>query len=153
MNSAEILKSIFNTSYNKTEWFVAFKQAVKGLTQEQATQKISSDTQSIFEIVAHLTYWNERYLKKMKGVQQSSPMVTDNELTFTQSGITDWNQLLEKAETVFEAWSKHLEELNEKDSEHYTAIANTSMHNAYHIGQIVTLRKLQGNWNAAEGVK
>jgi uncharacterized damage-inducible protein DinB len=153
MNTAEILKSIFNTSYNKTEWFVAFNQAVKGLTQQQATQKISSGTQSIFEIVAHLTYWNERYLKKMRGEQQSSPMLTDNELTFTQSGITDWNQLLQKAETVFEAWGKHLEGLSEKDTEHYTAIANTSMHNAYHIGQIVTLRKLQSNWNVSEGVK
>jgi len=143
----------FRTSYNTSEWFVSFGQAVKGLTHEQATQKIHKDSQTIFEIVAHITYWNERYLKKMRGEAQSSPMESNNELTFTESGFKSWNELLQKAEEVFSDWVKHLESLTEKDAEHFTAISNTSMHNAYHIGQIVLLRKLQGSWKKDEGVK
>jgi hypothetical protein len=32
-------------------------------------------------------------------------------------------------------------------------IANICTHNAYHIGQIVYVRKLQGSWNPDKGVK
>ena len=147
------LRNLFGTTYNKAEWFVPFTKAVAGLTHEQAIQKNNTGTQSIFEIVAHITYWNERYLKKMRGEIQNSPMQENNELTFTQSGFTDWSELLKKADEVFAGWAKHLETLSEKDAEHFSFIANTSMHNAYHIGQIVTLRKLQGSWKSEEGVK
>jgi len=153
MSMASHLVLQFATSYNKTEWFVCFKQAVKGLTHEQATQKMHKDCQTIFEIVAHLTYWNERYLKKMRGEIQDSPMQENNQLTFTQSGFKNWDELLQKAEEVFSGWVKHLETLTEKDTEHFTAISNTAMHNAYHIGQIVFLRKLHESWKSEEGVK
>ena len=32
-------------------------------------------------------------------------------------------------------------------------IANISTHNAYHTGQIIFVRKLQGSWNPEKGVK
>jgi hypothetical protein len=32
-------------------------------------------------------------------------------------------------------------------------IAHISTHNAYHIGQILYVRKLRGAWNPANGVK
>ena len=32
-------------------------------------------------------------------------------------------------------------------------IANVSTHNAYHTGQIIFVRKLQGSWNPDKGVK
>jgi hypothetical protein len=32
-------------------------------------------------------------------------------------------------------------------------IGNIRTHNAYHVGQIVYVRKLQGSWNPAKGVK
>jgi len=34
-----------------------------------------------------------------------------------------------------------------------TTIANMCTHNAYHVGQIVYVRKLQGSWNPAKGVQ
>lgn len=150
-NIQQHLAHLFSTSYNTTEWFVSFKQAVAGLTHEQATQQMAG--QSIFGIVAHLTYWNGRYLNKMKGLQQSSPMIKDNEQTFLQQNNKTWAELLQQAEQVFEGWTEHLGKLSEKDAEHFGAIANTAMHNAYHIGQIVTLRKLQGSWDAGQEVK
>ena len=33
-----------------------------------------------------------------------------------------------------------------------TLILNIAAHNAYHAGQIVLLRKLQGNWDRSKGV-
>jgi hypothetical protein len=34
-----------------------------------------------------------------------------------------------------------------------STIANISTHNAYHTGQILYIRKLQGSWDPEEGVK
>jgi hypothetical protein len=34
----------------------------------------------------------------------------------------------------------------------YDMFAQMTIHNAYHIGQIVHLRKQQGSWNQAQGV-
>lgn len=149
--SPAYLSHLFATTYNNAEWFVSFQKAVKGLTAEQAVEKINGE--NIFGIVAHLTYWNGRLLKKIKGIAQSDPMQIDNKQTFTDHEFKTWEELLSKAEEVFSGWSKHLETLSEKDKEHFTFIANTCTHNAYHIGQIVTLRKLQGSWNKEEGVK
>ncbi len=146
-----LLNKLYRTTYDTTEWFVSFQKATKGLTHELATQKQKGET--IFGIVAHLVYWNGRLLNKMKGLPQSGPMQIDNEKTFTESAYKTWEELLVKAEEVFVDWAKHLETITEKDSEYFTFIANSCTHNAYHIGQIVTLRKLQGSWNKEEGVK
>ena len=32
-------------------------------------------------------------------------------------------------------------------------IVHIGTHNAYHVGQMIVVRKLQGSWNAEKGVK
>jgi hypothetical protein len=34
----------------------------------------------------------------------------------------------------------------------YASLTQTTIHNAYHIGQIVTIRKQHGHWNPEQGV-
>ncbi len=34
----------------------------------------------------------------------------------------------------------------------YSPLAQQNIHNAYHIGQILLLRKLQGSWDPSKGV-
>jgi len=41
----------------------------------------------------------------------------------------------------------------EKLKSWYTIIAHIGTHNAYHIGQIIFVRKEQGSWNPEKGVK
>jgi hypothetical protein len=38
------------------------------------------------------------------------------------------------------------------DSPWWSPLAQQNIHNAYHIGQIVLLRKLQGAWDSSKGV-
>ena len=63
---------------------------------------------------------------------------------------------------VFAEWKRALEtideaKLSEMVSDEYDSpwslpIANMNIHNAYHVGQIVLIRKLQGSWNSNQGV-
>jgi hypothetical protein len=54
--------------------------------------------------------------------------------------MTDYEKLVESTD-------------EQKLSSMATMVANICTHNAYHVGQIVYVRKLQGSWNAEKGVK
>jgi uncharacterized damage-inducible protein DinB len=52
------------------------------------------------------------------------------------------------------AWENAIEAADDAKLEKwYVTISHISTHNAYHTGQIVFIRKLQGSWNPAKGVK
>ena len=49
---------------------------------------------------------------------------------------------------------KFVETADEQKLQKYAPeIARIGTHNAYHVGQIVFVRKLQGSWNPEKGVK
>ena len=54
--------------------------------------------------------------------------------------MTEWEQSVESADEA-------------KLKDWYSDIAHIGTHNAYHIGQIVFVRKEQGSWNPDKGVK
>jgi hypothetical protein len=54
--------------------------------------------------------------------------------------LTDWDTAVETAD-------------DQKLTENASLIAHVGAHNAYHIGQIIYVRKLEGAWDPAKGVK
>ncbi len=62
--------------------------------------------------------------------------------------MSEWRNLLEAADE-----SKFDEAVSATNSSAWSALlAHVNAHNAHHGGQIVVLRKLQGSWDAKEGV-
>ena len=62
--------------------------------------------------------------------------------------------LTKKMDDVMTAWEQAVESADDKKvAEWGSTIAHIGAHNAYHIGQIVYIRKLQGSWNPENGVK
>jgi uncharacterized damage-inducible protein DinB len=156
----EILLEQFKACYDENNWFVALKNALDGVTADQAAWKPESLDNSIWESVNHLVYWNERYLQIWRK-EMTDPQDIENENTF-KSDETDWNATLERLDHIMKEWKAVLEsvddeQLNAPITEKYqfpwyTALAHQNMHNAYHTGQVLLLRKLQGSWNPAKGV-
>jgi len=65
-----------------------------------------------------------------------------------------WGDTVKQLDQVMTDQEKLVETADEqKLSEWAPTIANICTHNAYHVGQIVYLRKLQGSWNPEKGVK
>jgi hypothetical protein len=55
---------------------------------------------------------------------------------------------------VLGEWEKAVEGADEaKLAKNASLIAHVGAHNAYHIGEIVMVRKEQGSWDASKGVK
>ncbi|WP_228552259.1 DinB family protein [Gracilibacillus salitolerans] len=67
MNVKDIFLAQLNACHENT-WFVALLNSIDGLTEEQASWKPSETTNSIFEIVNHLIFYNQRYLNSFKGI-------------------------------------------------------------------------------------
>ncbi|WMX56720.1 DinB family protein [Peribacillus sp. R9-11] len=63
MNLKAVLLEQMGACYEQKNWFVPLNIAIDGLSAEQASWK-SRDSNSIWQIVNHLIFWNERYLNR-----------------------------------------------------------------------------------------
>jgi uncharacterized damage-inducible protein DinB len=165
MTAKEILLEQMAACHNKSNWFVSINSALEGLTAEQAILQDSSSNNSIRKIVNHLIYWNGRYLNRFKGIE--NPKAGDNnDYTFESESIggenEDWKTTKTRLENILAEFCNEIEKADEskltapafegtKDS-WYSYLTQITIHNAYHIGQIVTIRKQQDNWDRRQGV-
>lgn len=142
----------FNATFDKKEWFVCLRDAVQGLTDEQARWKPEPGFNSVYEHVVHLVFWNDRYLHKLRGAQL--PSVQTSEETFQAETKIHFDQLMVRADEVFSQWQAALAKgLPAGEKEDWVSITgHINLHNAYHVGQIVLMRKLQGSWKTEYGV-
>jgi uncharacterized damage-inducible protein DinB len=154
---ASTLKSILleqlKTTHNVKDWFVPVNIALEDLTPEQAMWKDSSGNHSIAQLANHLIFWNQQQLAKFKGIPEPK-FSGNNDETFSSLDKNGWTATVKKLDSVLTAWEKAIETADDKKlSGWYSAIAHIGTHNAYHTGQIIYIRKLQGSWNAEKGVK
>jgi uncharacterized damage-inducible protein DinB len=156
-----ILLDQLAATHNETNWFVPLHTALDGVTAEQATWKAANIDNSIAQIVYHLYFWNNRYLHRFQGLEVPA-MEGDNDSTFVVPETMTWEELAAGADEVLtrlhgaiaEADDQKLSQTVFPDRETIwlEVIANIAIHNAYHIGQIVFLRKQQGSWDREKGV-
>jgi len=164
MTTKATLLEQFTTCYDENGWFVALENAVKDLTAEQANWKTENLDNSIWEILSHLNFYNEAYLKRFKGIDYVYP-TSENSETFSsvESATEDaWRAEIERFDSIMSEWRNLLEAADEnKFNEAVSAtnkslwsslLAHVNVHNAHHGGQIVLLRKLQGSWDTKQGV-
>ncbi|HVX49633.1 MAG TPA: hypothetical protein VHB48_05720, partial [Chitinophagaceae bacterium] len=67
---------------------------------------------------------------------------------------TAWEASVKRIDSVLTAFEAAIDKADDaKLQQWYNAIAHVGTHNAYHIGQIIYIRKMRGNWDADKGVK
>jgi hypothetical protein len=107
-----LLREQFAACHNQENWFVPLHIAVVGLSVETANWKENKLTNSIWEIVNHLIFWNERYLQRYKGIAASEEEI-DNDATFRNTNESDWQSALARLDSVMTEWEKNMAEVNE----------------------------------------
>jgi len=126
--------------------------AVEGLTAEQANWTDGKGNQSVGQLVNHLILWDRRSLAKFKG--RAGGKIQRKQRRNLNFDPKKWNDSVKELDQVLTDWEKAVEAADDaklKDS--YSTIAHIGTHNAYHIGEIVMVRKEQGSWNLDKGVK
>jgi uncharacterized damage-inducible protein DinB len=142
-----VLLNQLKSTHDKENWFVPVSTALEGLTAEQAAWSDGSGNHSVGQLANHLLFWNERQLQKFRG-QQSAPFNGNNDETFNAFTKEQWAETIKNLRNVLSDLEKMVENADEASLKSWAeTIANISAHNAYHTGQIIYVRKLQGSWN------
>ena len=157
MGQTGSLKSVLieelKTTHNKKDWFVPVNVALEGLTPEQAMWKDGSGNHSVGQLAYHLLFWNERQLATFKG-EKPGEFNGNNEETFNKFDKNSWSQIVTKLDKVLTDIENIIQAADDAKLKEWSGtIANISTHNAYHTGQIIFIRKLQGSWDPDKGVK
>lgn len=164
MTTKQVLLGQLAACNDRSTWFVSMQGALAGLTPAQAAAAPAPGGHSIWQILNHVQFWNERYLNRFRGLPLAD--VGENASTFdappASAGEREWRAACARFNALMKDWEKAIEEAEEaklagsvrKDSPDswYTSIANMAIHTAHHIGQVVTLRRLQGSWDPHQGV-
>jgi uncharacterized damage-inducible protein DinB len=154
---APTLKSILleqlRSTHNKAEWFVPANTAVEGLTAEQASWTDGKGNHSVGQLANHLVFWNRQALAKFKG-EKADTFSGNNDETFNSFDTKKWNETVKQLDEVLTELEQFVENADDSKLKEWSSnIAHIGAHNAYHIGQIVFVRKEQGSWNPEKGVK
>lgn len=158
-HTKDVLANQLLANANDASWYANFAEAVQGLSDEEANWKADKDSNSIAEIVNHLLYWNKTWQTRfVQGTIDAVPQAESNDSTFRAALAMPFHELQQLLLDVLLTWQEILTEEKLQSgipglegSSWWEAVGNVTTHNAYHIGQMVFIRKLQGSWG--RGVK
>ena len=136
---------------------------LEGLSPAAAATRLPGAPHTIVELLAHLVFWQNWFLERLTG--RPVPMAAAAADGWPAAGETDWERLqaefvngLERGVALAEspqAQSQRVEPAIEfPPLAEYTvadAVMHVALHNAHHLGQIVTLRQLLRAWPPPEG--
>jgi len=148
-----VLLEQLRTTHNAQDWFASGNTAIAGLTADQAKWTDGKGNHSVGQLTYHLVFWNKRSLMRFKGGKPSQ-FSGNNEETFNNFTTEQWADLVKQFDQVMTDWEKAVEAADDATvAKNASLIAHIGTHNAYHIGQIVFIRKEQGSWDPSKGVK
>ncbi|WP_175987415.1 DinB family protein [Bacillus sp. Marseille-Q1617] len=150
MKQRDFLLYGLDSTYDKESWYAPLKEAVTGLTAGQAMWKPSGEAaKSIWENVNHLVYYKERMAATLEGREWAHHLDGDETFTLTDQKEQDqeWIKVVERAENAQQLLRQAVSTLSESDIERLERkLLDIMLHDAYHTGQIIQLRKMQGSW-------
>ncbi len=147
-----ILLEQLRTTHAQEDWFVPGNTAVAGLTAEQANWSPGHGGHSVGQLAYHLWFWDTRALDRFQGVKPGA-YDGNNDETFNNFSEDQWNDLVKKLDTVMADWETAVANADDqKLTANASLVEHVAMHNAYHIGQILYVRKLEGVWDPSKGV-
>ncbi len=148
-----ILLDQLHSTHDKSDWFVCANVAVANLTPEQANWSDGKGNHSVGQLAYHLVFWNQRALQNFRG-EKPPKFGGNNDETFTKFDAKQWNDTVHQLDEVLAGIEKAVANASDAQlAEWAPTVANIATHNAYHIGEIVMVRKEQGAWDASKGVK
>ncbi|OOE12536.1 DinB family protein [Fictibacillus arsenicus] len=146
----DLLLNVLDSTYEKESWYAPLKHAIEGITAEQATWRPAGEaTKTIWENVNHLIYYKERLVSNMQGIEWTNNLDGDQTFSLTEQSNDDveWKKIVKRAEDVYQKLRQLLTNTPEEEIEQLEGkLLDIFLHDAYHTGQIIQIRKMQGSW-------
>jgi DinB superfamily len=152
-NLRDVLLEQFRDTWVDQDWFVPVMKSLDGVTAKQAMWKAADSAHSIGELAYHIWFWNKEQLDKFNGVKPAAFSGNNNE-TFTAFTTEAWEKVITQLNDVMKAWETAIKTADDAKLRAWaSALDHINTHTAYHTGQIMYVRKLQGVWDSNKGVK
>ena len=125
------------------------------LSGEQATVTPPGAPYSIAQIVAHIHFYQNANIAAARGEAWPKPQHLED--TFAHVAPEDWPVLVADFLTGIQTCKSLAEEKANvtsparEDTALTYDLAESALHNAYHLGQVVLLRRMLGLWPPASG--
>lgn len=158
MDVRTLLLQQWASCLDQEDWFPPLEKVLEDITVEQASWKPVEGAHSIWELVCHLLFFEKRILLRFLGQTANEPQAEDNDATYRVPTETSQNWQKTKQEYFYVhrelekiLATSELEDLYREipdDNPLMIELKSLAMHDAYHIGQIVFLSKMQGAWAA-----
>lgn len=163
MSKKEFVLDQLTVCRNMESWIKPLSMALEGLTVEDVLWRQNEDSHTIGEIANHLRFYNERWIKRFTG-EPITDNVENNDSTFmvdSELSEENWLNLVHQLDEGLSKWQQMIHDSPESKLEEpipnfpenavwWEALSNLCTHNAYHIGQIIFIRKAQGSWRSIE---
>lgn len=143
--------------------YLAPQPTLAGLPPDVAARRPEGAEHSIAEIVAHMAFWQQWFLDRCDGIATPAPPNAD--LGWPAVANTSWAAIQDRFNQGFERSLQlanddgrtasavspalefdHLAKYTQGD-----ALIHLALHNAHHLGQVITLRQQMGAWPPPAG--
>lgn len=130
--------------------FASPKKLISDLTEQQALRQPDESPYSIAVVVAHMHFWQERWIALIDGTKPTSRRGRNSDWPTVKAGA--WTALRKEFLNGVEASqsrSKDRELMARTSAYNVTGeqlATKIALHNAYHLGEIALLRQLLGLW-------
>jgi uncharacterized damage-inducible protein DinB len=131
----------------------ALREILAGVTAEQAAARPIPNAHTIWELVLHITAWENVFFRRLEG----NPIEEPEEGDFPPVDGTDsvaWGQAIAKLESTHERLIKAVSGFSDSDLAKKVAgkdysvgfmLRGIAMHHVYHAGQIALLKRCSSN--------
>ena len=135
--------------------FVDARRVLDALDWRVAGTKPAGAEHSIRRIAAHLVFWQDLYLERLAGAERPSPPHDAAGWPGADAprDERDWKALvarftdgLARASAAIDAAPLGMTLPKWGGRTRFAAINGVALHNAYHLGQVVQLRRMLGAW-------
>jgi hypothetical protein len=149
MKETTRIAKLFEDLYEGDPWIgVSILPNLRDLTAAQAARKIDPAWNTIWEITQHIIAWRENVLQRVQGLVIRTPQHNYIQ-PVTDVSEPAWQRTLDRLEESQAAWislfgfpaADFQSVYSSNGMTYYEHIHGILQHDAYHLGQIVILRK------------
>lgn len=150
MKENKRLSKLLKDHFNGDPWIdVQLLDSLKGLTAKEAARNING-LNSVWEIVQHMTCWRETLLQRIEGRHVPAP-AHNYFFPLKDTSAAAWTAAIKQLKASQEALLDYLSNDNiavideappGSNYSRYELLQGVLQHDAYHLGQIVLIRKM-----------
>ncbi|RPI75122.1 MAG: DinB family protein, partial [Ignavibacteriales bacterium] len=130
---------------------------LQDLTLETAGKVVKNSPYTVWQILKHINYWQERFISYIKDEFTEPTLKAEIGWAFPQSPSDQeelYNEIKKLNDTLVSVKKLSEDELNKKAQNYqtgYDVLQAMASHISYHLGEIVLLRRIIGSWPPPSG--